>query len=132
MRVLHAKVHRHLRARRGRIAALLVQPERLEHRIVEALAERELLRIDDPAVAYEPRETPHRVRAATEPEQVDVVAGMVVIDEKSIALLDVAIEPVARCTTHHAIDEPARPHTGMVVRELRRAIRRALLHELVG
>ena len=131
VRVLHAKVHRQLGARRGRIAALAIQLECLLHRLIETLAERKLLRIDDPTVAHEPRETAHRVRATTEAEEIDVVARMVVIDEKSIALLDVSVESLARCTADHAINEASGADTRMVVRELRGSVVRVRLHDLI-
>src|SRR6185437_12955127 len=103
MRMLRAEVHRHLRARRRCIAALLVQLERLFDRLVQTLPERKLLRIDDTAIAHQPRETAHRVGAATEGEEIEVIPGMVVIDGKPVAPPDVSIEPVAGSAADHAV-----------------------------
>ena len=116
----------------GRIAALAIQREGVLHRGVDVHAERQLLRIDYAAVAHHAREAAHRVRAAAEAEEIDVVARMIVIDEKSVALPDVAIEPVAERAAHHAINEAAGADARMVVRELRRAVVRVRLHELIG
>src|SRR6267143_5371746 len=92
---------------------------------------------EDPALADHAADAAHRVRAAAEPEQVDLVARLVIADEKAVGVVDVGFHPVAEGAAGQAVEEIAGADALIVVDHLQRraiALRDAVgdLHDVGG
>ena len=91
---------------------------------------------EQPAVADQPREAPHRVGAAAEAEQEDPIAIGVVLNEKSVAVADVAIDALAEGAAEDMLQPEMGADALVIVHDLRGPVRgdrpdrpRQLAHE---
>ena len=55
----------------------------------------DLLRRDQPDFVDQPRQHPHGIGAAGKAEQIDMVAGLIIVDQEGIGREHVVIEPIA-------------------------------------
>jgi hypothetical protein len=83
-------------------------------RLFDAVA---VLGLQDPGIAHQPDRAARRERAAAEAEDVQLVAGDVVVDDEAVALLDVVREPNAQPAADEVLPS-ARPDARLVVKEL--------------
>jgi hypothetical protein len=102
-----AKQARLVAARPGRLGAGAVERERVVDRA-------EVLGPQDAAVADQAREAPSRERAAAEAEEVEVVAGHVVLREVAVRGEHVVRQPDADRAAAHAVDRTAGPDAALV------------------
>src|SRR5215207_9871210 len=102
---------------RGRDAARLTVLVRVPVEPVGLLYPMSVLRPEDAAVAHQPDGAASREGAAAEPEEIQLVAGLVVVHQEAVALLHVSGEPNAEPAAEQALPA-ARTDAGLVVQEL--------------
>jgi hypothetical protein len=77
-----------------------------------------MLAPQDAGVAHQPRQAAHRVRAAAEPEEEQLVAGLVLAHEEVVARLDVPRDAGAEGAAGDLVPPAVDAHALVVVHDL--------------